>query len=138
MALGTSTVASSERPLKERIVGAWSFVTSINTRKDGSNFDRWGPNPSGMLIFESTGHYSQMITSLDRIFGAKTVAAFGQYTIDEATKTIVTKVAGSTTFKAVGTTQHRIVLSLTDDELRYVNPETTTGNRAEVIWKRLK
>ena len=135
---GVVPSAAAEKTIRQRIVGAWSFVTSINTRKDGSAFDRWGANPTGMLIFESTGHYSQMITSQDRIFGAKTVASFGQYTVDEETNTIVTKIAGSTTSRAVGATQQRFILSLTDDELRYVNPETTIGHKAEVVWKRLK
>ena len=32
-----------------RLVGTWSFVSSVNTRKDGSTFDRWGANPRGHL-----------------------------------------------------------------------------------------
>lgn len=135
---GVPAASAEERPLAERLIGAWTFVSSINTRKDGSRFDRWGTNPIGMLMFDGHGHYSQMITSQDRFFGAKTVGYFGKYSVDEATKTIVTTVEGSTYSKTVGTQQQRIILSLTGDELRYLNAETTSGNRAEVTWKRLK
>ncbi len=131
-------VAGEGKPIKERIVGAWSFVTSINTRMDGSTFDRWGPNPVGMLIFDGQGHYSQMITSNDRIFGVKTVASFGQYTVDEAGKVISIKIEGSTTSRVVGSTQRREIVALTADELRYVNPLTPSGNKAEMVWKRVK
>lgn len=130
--------ASDVRPINERLTGAWTFVSSINTRTDGSRFDRWGPNPSGILIFDGNGHYSQMITSRDRIFGAKTVASFGQYSVDEVNRTISIKIESSTSPHATGTIQQRMILSLNEDELRYLIPVTTGGNTAEVVWKRLK
>ncbi len=66
----------------EHLAGTWSFVSSINTRKDGSIVDRWGPNPRGMLMFDGAGHFSQIITgSKSRLFGAKTFAGFGTYTL---------------------------------------------------------
>ena len=70
-----------------RLVGTWSFVSSVNTRKDGSTFDRWGANPKGIFMFDRGGNYAQIIVgSESRVFGAKTFCAFGTYSVDEAKK----------------------------------------------------
>src|SRR5262245_35817890 len=61
------SLAGEIKSLNERLTGSWSFVSSINTRKDGTTFERWPPNPKGMLIFDGRGHFSQMITSADRL-----------------------------------------------------------------------
>src|SRR4051812_38659783 len=76
-------------PSADRIVGTWSFVSSVNTRKDGSVVDRWGANPTGMLMFDGSGHFSQIITgSESRMFGAKTFCAFGSYFLDSTGKVL--------------------------------------------------
>src|SRR5262245_21613839 len=137
--IGTGQVLAGEiKSLNERLTGSWSFVSSINTRKDGTSFERWPPNPKGMLIFDGRGHFSQMITSNDRLFGAKTVASFGKYSVDEANKVIVMEIQGSTTPKAAGTVQRRNIVLLTDDELKYINPVSSTGMRVEALWRRNK
>jgi hypothetical protein len=130
--------AATPRPLQSLVVGAWIFVSSTNTRRDGSTFDRWGANPSGMMIFDDAGHYSQMITSNDRFFGAKTVASFGHYRIDDKARILSIIIDASTSPKAVGTTQRRQIVVLTEDDFRYINPDTTSGNIANVLWKRAK
>ncbi len=77
-----------------RLVGTWSFASSVNTRKDGSTFDRWGANPSGIFMFDRGGNYAQIIVgSESRVFGAKTFCAFGTYSVDEAKKLLVTRIA---------------------------------------------
>ena len=71
-----------------RLVGTWSFASSVNTRKDGSTFDRWGANPKGIFMFDRGGNYAQIIVgSESRVFGAKTFCAFGTYSVDDAKKT---------------------------------------------------
>ena len=68
-----------------RLVGTWSFVSSVNTRKDGSTFDRWGANPQGIFMFDRGGNYAQIIVgSESRVFGAKTFCAFGIYSVEDA------------------------------------------------------
>ena len=75
------------------MVGTWSYVSSVNTRKDGSTFDRWGANPRGIFMFDRGGNYSQIIIgSESRVFGAKTYCAFGTYSVDEAKKLLVTRI----------------------------------------------
>jgi hypothetical protein len=129
---------AGEKSIKEQLAGSWRFVSALNTRKDGSSVDRWGPTAIGIFIFDRSGYYSQMITNTDRIFGPRTVSSFGKYSVDEATKTIITKIEGSSTSKMTGVTQRRTILLLTETELRYVNPVTASGTRVEALWRRLK
>src|SRR5882757_3656765 len=106
-------------PPAERLVGTWSFVSSINTRKDGSVVDRWGANPTGMLMFDGSGHFSQIITgSESRMFGAKTFCAFGAYTFDSVRNTLTTRFNGCSIARVIGSVQERKVLVLTADELK--------------------
>jgi hypothetical protein len=120
-----------------RLAGTWSFATSINTRKDGTTFDRWGDSPKGIFMFDR-GHYSQIIIgSESRVFGAKVFCAFGTYKVDDTGKLLITRIEACSASKFNGTVQNRSILSLTADELRYSNPVTVTGATAEVRWKRL-
>jgi hypothetical protein len=122
-----------------RLAGAWQFVSSINKRKDGSTFDRWGPDAKGMFMFDDAGHFSQIIMSSESwVFGAKSLFSFGSYAIADDHKTIVTHIEGSSLAKLIGTDQRRIILSLSADELMYLNPHTSSGSEAEVRWKRLR
>ena len=121
-----------------RLVGTWGFASSINTRKDGSTFDRWGESPKGIFMFDRAGHYSQIIVgSESRVFGSKVFCAFGTYKVDDTGKVLITHIEACSASKFNGTVQNRAILSLTADELRYSNPITVTGAIAEVLWKRL-
>jgi hypothetical protein len=124
--------------LSGRIVGTWSFASSLNTKKDGSTFDRWGTSPRGIFMFDRGGNYSQIIVgSESRVFGAKTFFTFGTYTLDEDKKHLVTRIEGCSVSKLTGNVQRREIVSLTADELKYWNPVTSTGATAEVVWKRV-
>jgi hypothetical protein len=120
-----------------RLVGTWSFASSVNTRKDGSAFDRWGANPSGIFMFDRGGNYAQIIVgSESRVFGAKTFCAFGTYSVEDATK-LITRIASCSTAKLTGTSQNRDIMLLTADQFKYSNPVTSTGAVAEVLWNRI-
>ena len=126
-------------PMAERLAGTWRFVFSVNMREDGSTFDRWGANPTGTLMFDGNGHFSQIIVGEEsRLFGAKTFFAFGKYSVDEHSKTIVTQIRGSSISKLNGTEQRRAITTLTADELRYVNDTTASGTRVDALWRRMK
>jgi hypothetical protein len=45
---------------------------------------------------------------------------------------------GSTFAGFVGTDGKRIVTSITADELKTMNPATSTGTKAESVWRRVK
>jgi hypothetical protein len=118
--------------------GSWRFASSVNTRRDGSTFDRWGENPRGLFMFDRNGNYTQIILgSESRVFGAKVFCAFGTYKIDESEKVLITRIDGCSASKLNGTVQNRAILSLTKEELRYTNPLTASGSIAEARWKRL-
>jgi hypothetical protein len=121
-----------------RLVGTWSFVSSLSTRKDGSTFERWGSNPSGIFMFDRGGNYAQIIVgSESKMFGAKTFCAFGTYSVEDEKKLLVTRILSSSTAKLTGTIQTRGIMQLTADEFKYSNPLTSLGAVAEVLWKRI-
>jgi hypothetical protein len=129
--------AEPRETLREQLVGTWLFVSSINKRKDGSTFDRWGNNPTGVLMFDSAGNFSQIIMRSEvNLFGGKSIFSFGTYKVDESSKTILTHVVGSSLSKLIGTKQRRIIKSLTASELHYVNPKSASGTSIEARWKR--
>jgi hypothetical protein len=141
--------------IKDQIVGAWTFVSAVDVYPDGRKDDRWGANPKGVFIFDKSGRYAQFISRSDlpKIAAGRAdkgtpdenskilaglVASFGTYTVNEADKTVTTKVEGGSYPNLIGAEQKRLILSLTGDELKYTNPTTSTGTKAEASWKRVK
>ena len=140
-AMPSRASAEPTRPpdsISGRLVGTWSFASSVNTRKDGSTFDRWGTDPRGIFMFDRGGNYAQIIVgSESKVFGAKTFCAFGTYSVDDAKNQLVTRIVSCSAPKLAGTTQNRDIMLLTADEFKYSNPVTSLGAVAEVLWKRL-
>jgi hypothetical protein len=155
LALLPGNAFSQQKSLKDQVVGTWTFVSALDVKPDGTKSDRWGRNPKGIFIFDATGHFAQFITRSDiPKFAAKSVdqgtaeenkavmaglvASFGTYTVNEADKTLITRVEGNIFPNLVGAEQKRLIVSLTPDELKYTNPSTSTGTTAEATWKRVK
>jgi hypothetical protein len=107
------------------------------------------------MIFAADGHYSWQvfrsdrpkIVSKNRMNGTAeenaailqgSLAYFGTYSVDQATKTITTVVEGSTFPNSEGEMLKRVVTSITADTLVYENPATTRGEQVEAVWKRIK
>jgi hypothetical protein len=133
-----ASAGSLPEPGAGRLAGTWGFASSINTRKDGSIFDRWGESPKGIFMFDRGGHYAQIIVgSESRVFGSKVFCAFGTYKVEDDGKVLITHIEACSASRFNGTIQNRAILTLTDDELKYSNPITATGTVAEVVWKRL-
>jgi hypothetical protein len=143
------SAVSQQKSLKDQIIGTWTFVSALDVKPDGTKSDRWGPNPKGIFIFDANGHFAQFITRSDiPKFAAATVdkgtaeenkavlagfiAGFGTYTVNEADKMLITRVEGNVFPNLVGSDQKRIIVSLTADELKYTNPATSLGAKAEV------
>jgi hypothetical protein len=155
LVLSLGSVAAQQKTLKEQLVGTWTLVSNENERADGSKVDVFGANPKGLLIFDGTGHYSLTIMRSDLPkFAASTadqgtaqenkavlagmVTHFGTYSTNETDKTIITHVEASSFPNIVGIDQKRLVASITADELRYTNPATVTGTKAQAVRKRVK
>jgi hypothetical protein len=142
-----------EKSLKEQIVGSWTLVQAVDTNADGTKTNPWGANPKGAYMFGADGRFTQMLFHTDlpkidnRMAGTPDqnkaiaqgiVAMYGSYTVDEASKTISVKFEGSSFAKFVGTEGKRVITSINADEFRSSNPATSTGGKAESIWKRVR
>jgi hypothetical protein len=158
-ALGLATLPtaaiSQQKTLKEQLVGTWTFVSSIDTNKEGVKSNRWGTNPIGLLILEPNGRYSFMISRSDipkfavsnvndgteqeyKAVVTGIVASIGTWSVDETTKSFTAKIEAGSFPNFVGTSQKRAISSLTADELKYTNPVTSTGTIVESVWRRAK
>jgi Lipocalin-like domain len=153
MALVGNAVAQT--PLKDQLVGTWTVVSADVTQPDGTKFQLFGPNPKGILLLDGNGRTAFMLmssgrpkfTSNNRNTGTLeenkatvvgSIAFFGTWSVNEADKTIITRIEASTFPNQEGQEQKRIITGVTADELRYINPATTTGDKAETVWKRVK
>src|ERR1700704_3495978 len=110
-------------------------VSNTNTATNGTKSDLFGPNPTGVLTFESNGRFSQigMRSDLPK-FGTNnratgtadenkavvqgSIAYFGTYTVNEADKSYTVQVEAATFPNATGTAQKR-GLSISGDDLTF-------------------
>jgi hypothetical protein len=104
------------------------------------------PPGHGGFLLRWVGSRSAKLKGASRLDGtleenkaaiAGTVAAFGTWSLDEATNTRVTSVEGSLFPNDEGGDQRRII-ALAGDELKIVNPSPGSGGRAEIVFKRAK
>jgi Lipocalin-like domain len=155
LALVSGNASAQQKTLKEQIIGHWIFVSSIDTNKDGTKTNRFGPNPKGLVMFDPSGRFSFFISRADiPKFAANninqgtaeenkavlqgSIAYYGTWSVDEAGKTLITNVEAATFPNLNGATQKRTITALTADELKYTNPATTAGTSSDVIWRRAK
>ena len=155
VALVPSNVLGQQKSIKEQLVGTWIFVSAHDVKPDGSRVDPWGPNPKGAAVYDANGRFTFMIMRSDlpkfasnnraqatgdegKAVAQGMVAYYGTYTVNEADKTVTYRIEASSYPNLSGGEQKRIITSLTADELRYTNPATTTGTKAEAVWRRAK
>ena len=157
-ALGLAVLPASsgaqQKSLKEQVIGTWISVSNTNTATNGTKTELFGPNPKGLLIFESNGRFSlvNMRSDLPK-FGTNnratgtadenkavvqgSIAYFGTYSVNEADKSFTVQVEGATFPNWTGTAQKR-GLSISGDELAFVNAAGSSGGSNESKWKRVK
>jgi len=71
--------------------------------------------------------------------GIVAIAYYGTYTVEEAAKTLLVKLEGSTYANLLGgPPQKRIITTLTEDELHFTNPWTPAGVTLLAVWRRAK
>jgi Lipocalin-like domain len=155
LGLAVSVGDAVAQSLKEQLVGTWTVVSADSTRPDGTKVQLFGPNPKGTLVLDGNGRTSFILVSSDRPKFASqnrstgtpeenkaavqgSIAFFGTWSVNEADKSLITRIEASTFPNQEGQENKRIITSVTEDELRYINPATTTGDRAETVWKRVK
>jgi hypothetical protein len=143
---------SQQQSLKEQLVGSWAIVSNDNVAQDGTKRQIFGPNPKGIFILGADGRYALVVVNparpkfkgASRLDGtpeenkaaiAGTVAAFGTWSLDEATNTLVTSIEGSL-FPNDESRDQRRIIALAGDELKMVKPSPGSGGRAEIVFKR--
>jgi hypothetical protein len=143
---------AQQSSFRDQIVGTWVFVSSTAKLPDGSPL--WGADPKGLMIFTKEGRYSWQIfrsyrpklASKNRMQGTAeenasilrgSLAYFGSFTVDDAEKTIMTVVEGSTFPNSEGETLKRAFSRITQETLVYQNPATTRGEPVEAVWQRV-
>jgi hypothetical protein len=146
-------VMAQHESLKEQLVGTWTYVSSTARLPDGSPL--WGPSPRSLLVFTDNGRFSWQVFRSDRPHVASndrrnatpdenkaimqgSLAYFGTYSVNEADKTLMSRIEGATFPNSEGEEQKRTITRLTADELRYSNPETTLGASVEAVWRRVR
>ncbi len=139
---------------KERLVGSWTLV-SLTAGEGADQSLPYGPNPRGSTMVDANGRFMITVVRSDlpnfasnnRMRGTPdennsvvqgSIAYYGTYTIDEATRVITVNVEGSTFPNFIGGTQTRI-LSFDGDEVTYLNPTPSHGGApAKVTYRRAK
>ena len=147
--------AGQEKSLKEKLIGTWLQVSIDATFPDGTKRQLFGPNPKGVLIYASDGYFSLMQSRADlpklessnratatpdeaKAVVAGSIAYFGKYSVDEASKVISIDIQGSTFANQIGSTSDnkRVVVSVTANELKLANPGSASGLKLELVFKR--
>jgi hypothetical protein len=69
---------------------------------------------------------------------AGSIAYFGRYSVDDASKVVSVDIHGSTFPNQVGQTEEnkRVITSLTATELKFTNPAAISGSRIELVYRR--
>jgi len=155
LAVLPGAAVGQQKTLKEQIAGTWIVVSNDSTAPDGKKSQPFGPKPGGILVFDASGQYVQIMSHPDvpkfkannRLQGTPeentaavrgTTANFGTWKIDEASKTITVRNLGGMFPNSAGTDSTRVVVSVTADELKITNPQTAAGARSDNVWKRAK
>jgi hypothetical protein len=152
--LGVQTLAQSAQ---DQLVGTWMLVSVYIEGPDGSRFDAFGANPTGILIMDGNGRISvQFIgsdlpkfASNDRLEGTPEenkavikgmLCYFGTYSVSDVDHSLNIHIESSSFPNWRGADQKRF-LTLTEDEMKWINPTTSTGGpgfTGHTVWKRPK
>jgi len=145
---------AQSRSLKDEIVGTWSAV-SQHVDQDGKRLEPFGPNPKGIVVYDSHGRFVLVLqraslpkfASNNRLTGTVeenraivqgSIAYFGTYSIDENEKKINIHYDGSTYPNLDGEDQIRNV-SISGDELTTISPVSAVGGgTVNLVLRRVK
>src|SRR5690606_31343178 len=148
-ALALVALPAGAQSLKEQVVGTWELV-SLVVHQGEKKVELFGPNPRGIQVMTSDGHFTNIITreSLPLYAGANRMkgtaeeytaigqgsnALFGSYEVDEEQNTVTFNVDVSTFPNWEGERQER-VSRIEGDVWRYTNPMTAIGpGQVEVV-----
>lgn len=144
-------VGAQQKSLRDQLVGTWVYVANDIVRPDGTRVPQFGPQPQGLAMFDSAGHYVLLtarsgqpkFASNNRMTGSPeenqsvvqgSIAHFGTYSVNEADKTITFRIELATFPNWNGSEQTRPFV-LTGDQLKWTTA-ASSGGTAEVVLRR--
>jgi Lipocalin-like domain len=153
MAWQPSAAPAQPKSSQQQLVGTWKYVSVDIVRADGSRVPLFGQQPSGLAVFDRSGHYllftarsdQPRFASNSRMTGTDdenravvhgSIAHFGLYAVDEREKTITFRIETSSFPNWNGAEQKR-PFTLSGDELKWTTA-ASTGGTAEVVLKRVR
>jgi hypothetical protein len=155
-ALACGQAGAQQKSLRDQMIGTWNFVVAEVVAPDGKKSFPFGETPKGVLIFTADGHFAQIhvasdvpkIASGNRLTGTpeeyaaimrRSISVFGDYSVDEAKKTVTYKIVSATYPNWQGEAQERSIDKLTTDEFVNTNHHVAGGRgSASNYYKRAK
>lgn len=152
---GTANAWAKEKMgFGKQIQGTWVIV-SLHVEKDGEKIDAFGANPRGSMILTPNGRFSVILMNANlpkfaannRVKGTPeenqavaqgSLAYFGSYKIENAKERMVIFSIEGSTFPNWDSVDQKLVMNVTGDEMRVINPAAAIGGKAYPVWKRVK
>ena len=151
LALTLPSVAPAQTA--QDLVGTWQITSVVNTAKDGTKVDVFGPNVKGMAIYGPDGRVVYLVTravlpkfaSDNRMQGTpdenKAIVQgshgfFGTYSV--ADKVLIWQIEAGTWPAWTGAAQKRQITSFSKDEMTIQNVGAAIGGSNVITLKRLK
>jgi len=141
---------------QDQLVGTWTLVSIYIEAPDGSRFDLFGANPTGLLIMDGNGRISMQLIGSDlpkfvsngRLDGTPeenkavvqgVLCYFGTYSVSDADRSLNIHIESSSFPNWKGVDQKRF-LAVTRDEMKWSNPTASSGLgfTGHTVWKRAK
>ena len=140
--------------LEKQIQGTWTLV-SIFVEKDGEKINVFGANPRGSMILTPNGRFSVILMNASlpkfaansRIKGTAeenqaviqgSLAYFGNFKIVNAKEQMVSLNIEGSTFPNWDGVEQKLVMTVTGDEMKVINPAAAIGGKGYPVWKRVK
>lgn len=138
--------------LREKLIGSWTLVSSVDIHPDGRVSETWGASARGTYMFDHNGRFAQILVRSDlprfanraaasaeqaKAVVAGSLAMFGTWRVDENASTVIVHFEACTFASFTGTEGRRIATFLSADELKFSNAGRVGGARGESIWRRV-
>ncbi len=134
------------------LVGTWTMVSETAHHGDKTT-QPLGPNPVGMLMFDSGGRFMLLISrpSLPKFAAGKRdagtpeenkavlaglLAYFGTYSVNESDQVLILHPEASTFPNWIGADQKRFLKLVGDQQVWTNRTPAIAGDSVEVVWKR--
>ena len=154
LAILSGSAISQQKSLKDQLLGSWTLVSWERVLPNGTKVQSYGANPKGMVTFEANGRMFLMFARPDlpkvasnvpqtataeeaKAVVAGTLAYFGAYTVDDASRALNLRLEASTFPNQVGNDQKRTITSLTAEEFKY-ETVALNGDKISVAFRRAR